>query len=180
MALTSTVRRDADARVIRFAEELGVELCYAIGIVESMHLWSNAYISKGMIGKYSDEIIAESIGYSGDSGRMVGALIASGWATDLKPECRLVLVGRSWKKGNKKTRRWDRMKRAGGDIRPHVRRLVLERDKCCLSCGTTEDLTIDHIIPVSLDGTNEITNLQVLCRRCNGRKRDYMPECANG
>lgn len=37
----------------------------------------------------------------------------------------------------------------------------------CSECGSTEDLTLDHITPRSLaDG------VAVLCRRCNGRKAD--------
>ncbi|EBR5151916.1 HNH endonuclease [Salmonella enterica] len=40
----------------------------------------------------------------------------------------------------------------------------------CRVCGTNEDLTIDHIQPVSKGGTSEDENLQTLCRSCNSRK----------
>ncbi|MBF6330261.1 HNH endonuclease [Nocardia transvalensis] len=42
----------------------------------------------------------------------------------------------------------------------------------CSSCGATDELTVDHIAPVSTrpDLAYELRNLQVLCRRCNGRK----------
>lgn len=33
------------------------------------------------------------------------------------------------------------------------------------------DLTVDHIIPKAVGGTDDDENLQVLCRGCNGRKR---------
>lgn len=37
----------------------------------------------------------------------------------------------------------------------------------CAMCGSTKELTIDHIIPRCFGGTNKISNLQCLCRRCN-------------
>lgn len=41
----------------------------------------------------------------------------------------------------------------------------------CLCCGTIENLVIDHIIPRCLEqSSNDINNLQVLCRSCNSKK----------
>ena len=45
--------------------------------------------------------------------------------------------------------------------------------KCAL-CYSREDLTIDHIIPLIKGGTNDLSNLQILCRHCNLRKRDLI------
>lgn len=50
----------------------------------------------------------------------------------------------------------------------------------CLCCGsTTAKLTEDHVIPVSLGGTDNIDNIQPLCRKCNMAKgiktTDYRP-----
>ena len=42
--------------------------------------------------------------------------------------------------------------------------------KICNRCGNISDLTIDHIVPLSKGGTNETSNLQILCRRCNASK----------
>lgn len=42
----------------------------------------------------------------------------------------------------------------------------------CQICGTNEDLTFDHIIPRSWGGTNEMDNLCILCKKCNGMKSD--------
>jgi len=41
----------------------------------------------------------------------------------------------------------------------------------CAACPSTEHLEIDHIIPISRGGSSEPDNLQVLCRKCNRRKR---------
>ena len=40
----------------------------------------------------------------------------------------------------------------------------------CLRCGTSDNLSIDHVIPVALGGRNAIENTQVLCRSCNSSK----------
>ena len=29
-----------------------------------------------------------------------------------------------------------------------IRRAIIERDGCCVSCGSTDNLTVDHIIPL--------------------------------
>jgi 5-methylcytosine-specific restriction endonuclease McrA len=50
----------------------------------------------------------------------------------------------------------------------------------CLRCGSKEQLTIDHIVPVAKGGTNDFDNLQTLCRSCNCQKQttiaDYRTE----
>lgn len=40
----------------------------------------------------------------------------------------------------------------------------------CLRCGTYENISIDHVIPVSKGGTNTADNIQPLCRKCNSIK----------
>lgn len=49
----------------------------------------------------------------------------------------------------------------------------------CANCGATENLHIDHIHPVSRGGSNDPSNLQVLCSGCNLEKADkvgYQPQ----
>ena len=48
---------------------------------------------------------------------------------------------------------------------------VYARDRYrCVTCGSHDDLTLDHIHPVSKGGSNEPSNLQTMCRVCNSRK----------
>ena len=46
----------------------------------------------------------------------------------------------------------------------------------CLACGSKDNLQVDHILPVSRGGTNELDNLQMLCQRCNGSKHNKTME----
>lgn len=50
----------------------------------------------------------------------------------------------------------------------------------CLRCGTENDITVDHIIPVSKGGQDIKENVQPLCRACNTKKKqqntDYRPD----
>jgi 5-methylcytosine-specific restriction protein A len=48
------------------------------------------------------------------------------------------------------------------------RERIFARDRYrCRDCGVDHDLTIDHVIPVSKGGTNEVKNLRTLCAPCN-------------
>lgn len=40
----------------------------------------------------------------------------------------------------------------------------------CLSCLQSGKLTRDHVVPVSVGGTNDIENIQPLCQSCNSAK----------
>jgi hypothetical protein len=58
-------------------------------------------------------------------------------------------------------------------------RQVFARDGLrCRYCGATQDLTIDHVVPRCLGGTDDADNLTVACRPCNGRKGGRTPEQA--
>lgn len=49
----------------------------------------------------------------------------------------------------------------------------------CAYCGSTNELTIDHIVPRSKAGRNTWTNLVSCCFRCNLKKGDKTPEEAH-
>ena len=46
----------------------------------------------------------------------------------------------------------------------------------CQICKATTDLTVDHIVPLTKDGPNDLSNLQILCRTCNSRKGSKFEE----
>lgn len=52
-----------------------------------------------------------------------------------------------------------------------LRDRIYKRDgNRCLNCGSTINLSIDHIIPLSKGGKTVIQNLQTLCLTCNLKK----------
>lgn len=40
----------------------------------------------------------------------------------------------------------------------------------CVNCGSPDDLSLDHIHPWSLGGSDDRENLRTMCRPCNSRK----------
>lgn len=59
-----------------------------------------------------------------------------------------------------------------GKVTNRMRFFIYERDGYrCQICGrSTNDLEVDHIIPISKGGKSTPDNLQTLCHRCNYRK----------
>lgn len=42
----------------------------------------------------------------------------------------------------------------------------------CWMCGSSDDLTVDHVKPLAVNGPDMPSNLRPACRSCNSRKRD--------
>lgn len=77
-------------------------------------------------------------------------------------------------------------------MRAHKRRCILDNleeidykalkdkfdslDNKCVVCGSKENITIDHKIPVTKGGTNENTNLVLACVHCNCQKGNKTEE----
>jgi hypothetical protein len=60
------------------------------------------------------------------------------------------------------------------------RSMIHRRDNYeCNYCGSTENITVDHIIPESRGGLNSWENLTTACSKCNAKKGNKTPEEAN-
>lgn len=57
------------------------------------------------------------------------------------------------------------------DAQKMWRNAIKERDDyCCTYCGSTEDLTIDHVRPRSKGGPTNADNCVTACKACNQAK----------
>lgn len=73
------------------------------------------------------------------------------------PACQRVWErAKNQRAGYRRTYAWQKLSKATRAATP-----------ICVRCGSTEDLTADHVIPRSVAG-----GVVTLCRRCNGRKGD--------
>jgi len=81
-------------------------------------------------------------------------------------------------------RRWKRNNPDSAKVYKHARRaktkgtftvnewqeLLARYGGGCLACGSTDNISVDHVIPISKGGSNTIDNIQPLCRECNCKK----------
>ena len=70
-----------------------------------------------------------------------------------------------------KARRYARERNAeGSHTLKEWQELKEKFDNKCAHCREEKKLTKDHIVPLSKNGTDYITNIQPLCRNCNSKK----------
>jgi 5-methylcytosine-specific restriction endonuclease McrA len=59
---------------------------------------------------------------------------------------------------------------------PFSKRNVMVRDGfTCQYCGSIEELTIDHVLPISRGGKSTFENCVTACKPCNSRKTNKLP-----
>ena len=72
---------------------------------------------------------------------------------------------------------WNSIERVErGRVSNKMRFYIYNRDgNRCVKCGRrSDDLEIDHIIPISKGGKSTYDNLQTLCKRCNKNKSNII------
>lgn len=71
------------------------------------------------------------------------------------------------------------IKRARIEI-PESDRMAVLSVGACVYCGSRELLTVDHVIPWSWGGSNDLSNLQCLCWPCNQGKSNRWSDANKG
>jgi 5-methylcytosine-specific restriction endonuclease McrA len=69
-----------------------------------------------------------------------------------------------------KAHKYRARKRSNGVYQVSEKELIKLYSSPCIACGTTERVTVDHIIPIVRGGRHSIGNLQPLCLTCNSSK----------
>src|SRR5277367_6663980 len=87
MALRAVPEHPKFARLKR---TLGLSKFEALGILEALWHFTGKFAPRGNVGKFTNCEIEDWIEWSGESGKMVAALVATGWL-DLHKEYRLVV-----------------------------------------------------------------------------------------
>lgn len=88
------------------------------------------------------------------------------WVVRFYKECR---------RRNRYDKFLDRRRREYEKVRntTDIKSKLISRDgETCRFCKSTKELQIDHIRPLSRGGTDDIRNFQLLCKKCNPRKRN--------
>ncbi len=95
-------------------------------------------------------------------------------------------VVREWRKRNpEKTKAYDASRRGREWIDYQtVCEVYRKYKRKCIYCGTKDDLTLEHLTPLSRGGGNEYENLAISCRHCNASKhtkthQDYLEKLQN-
>jgi hypothetical protein len=66
-------------KTVRLAKLLHIQRWGAVGILESLWHFTSRFAIQGDIGAWTDQEIAEAIGWTGDPGRLITALVEAGW-----------------------------------------------------------------------------------------------------
>lgn len=112
---------------------------------------------------------------SAAAAELIAACHALGWGGDFAEDAAINRLLRAAENAGIPTRRTASPKTSSAAIRKKLSRSLIrqiwDRDGWeCRHCGTHQDLTIDHITPLASGGTDDMGNLQTLCKSCNSSK----------
>jgi len=79
---------------------------------------------------------------------------------------------------NKRTRRARKRNNGGSHTAQDIMELFIQQNERCAYCKaqlTIQNKHVDHIMPLALGGSNDRSNLQILCAPCNQSKSSKHP-----
>jgi len=172
-------------KVKRLASALGCSRAEARSMIVCLWLWAIGEARNGEVTKFTTDEIAdachvEEVDIKIDAGKLKKVLLA----TSILDERDSKILIHDWKNHGvrileESKRRMRAYRREGGGAKDgwnHIRAEVLKRDlRICRYCGKRA-AQVDHLLPQSLGGSNELSNLVASCRSCNMIKgnRSYL------
>ncbi len=155
-------------KTLKTAGRLSVDRHKLIGHLHELWWW--ALDNVGVDGKLTDMTpyeIALAAQWDGDHNEFVDALVEGGFL-EFKNDGYCL---HDWNGGRKRSPERHQTRKEWESMAYRVRPLVFKKDGYkCVYCGSTENLEVDHIVPICRGGTNDMENLQTLCRSCNRAK----------
>lgn len=142
---------DSEPAVYGLAEKLCVDTEFLVYQLYRLASWFSARGKYGLMEERYAGLIDRYCRIDG----LADALLANGWLYK-----NAGVLGLKWFTDVSSIRK---------SLSKKIRREVLSCGRC-KKCGATEQLTVDHIIPISKGGTSELRNLQALCLSCNLKK----------
>jgi hypothetical protein len=150
----------------RLSVELGVSRPEALGWLLAFWHWCLLNAPDGRIAGCTASVIAMAVDWNRERRRsFLHALITAGFVEPDGSRLHHWWRGRHAIRGRHPVRiEWD-------VLAPKLRPQVFARDGYrCVICGSTDDLSVDHVLPIARGGTNDEWNLQTACMRCNRLK----------
>jgi hypothetical protein len=139
--------------------------------------WCAKYHAEsGWLTGYSAQEIESILGWWGEPGKMVEAMVKVGFLIESVDG--LCLVRDLYRFKEKRSVLLLRSLRSEyRNMRAQLLKALRRKyEPICYYCGSPDSLTIDHKIPLSRGGSNSLSNLVFACASCNFRKRTKLPE----
>lgn len=127
---------------------------------------------KGLSKQHKERISQSSLGKK-LNGNQIKALADGRLAKKGKPSPSSKKLPQLFKSGKLHPRWRGGTKSWRGSDWKKTREEILERDGCCIECGSFTDLTVHHKIPWFWTKNNSHENLETLCRSCHFKKEIY-------
>jgi hypothetical protein len=175
------------------ATTLGVPLeiadNYTVGLLERLWHWVAKWAPGGDVSAFDADVLADGVHWPREGAPFIKALVRIGlldreggrllvhdWSEHADEAVHLALIrcGQVFADGSAPRGPSLEVMRLRDEItrlRPELVPMLLERDgHGCRRCGRKGEYHVDHARPLSRGGTNDPTNLQLLCGECNLRK----------
>jgi len=71
-------------------------------------------------------------------------------------------------------RKWQREHPSLSQKKNWMKKMIERDGEKCKDCGSTENLTLEHLVPRCIGGKFSYENLEILCFKCNRKRWDQL------